>query len=455
MLGPGPAAALVPGLADVDARNADPTTDRFPLFDAVHAVLGAEARDRPLPVLLDDLHWADADSLQLLAFLAASCSPDGVVVVAAWRSDETAPGDPADDVRVALERAAEVLTLTGLGADDLGDLVAETSGLRLTAADARTLAERTGGNPLFASEAGRLAAARGEGGSVVWLVPDSARALLRLRLARLTQPCAATLAAAAVAGATPPLRTVAAVSGQPLDVVADHLEEAETAGLATLEDGVVAFRHALVRDALVETLSGARRRALHAAACDHLADRVEVAPSVLAEAAHHALAALPLGDADRAVRWASAAAAAAFTSRAYAAAAQWWQRVAGVVEPDDPRRSTVLLGRAEALLAAGDLDAARVVFEEAAALARSNDDPEALAAAALGYAAGLTGFEVRLHDQAQVALLTEALAALPTTDSVTRADLLARLSVAVAYTSDDAERRDLAEQAVAMARRVW
>ena len=183
---------------------------------------------------------ADAESLQLLAFLAASGLPDGVVVVAAWRSEETAPGDPADDVRVALERAAEVLTLTGLGADDLGDLVAETSGLRLTAADARTLAERTGGNPLFASEAGRLAAARGEGGSVVRLVPNSARALLRRRLARLTQPCAATLAAAAVAGATPPLRTVAAVSGQPLDVVADHLEEAETAGLATLEDGVVA-----------------------------------------------------------------------------------------------------------------------------------------------------------------------------------------------------------------------
>lgn len=449
------AAALLPELADGAALGpTERASNRFPIFDAVHAALRAEARERPLLVLLDDVHWADPDSLQLLTFLASSGLPDGVVVLAAWRVHETGPADPAHEARLTLHRWAEVFTLTGLAAEDVARLVAETSGLRLAPDEVRELTERTGGNPLFASEAGRLAAARGEGGAAVRLLPDSARALLRRRLARLSQPCAATLAAAAVAGASPTLRTVAAVSGQPLDAVVDHLEEAAGAGLAWPEDGAVTFGHALVREALVETVSGPQRRALHAAAADHLSDRVDLSPAALAEAAHHALAALPLGDPDRAVDWGSRAAAAVFDARAYAAAAQHWLRVADVVAADDPRRSNVLLGWAEALLADGDLDRAREVFEEAAALARKRVDADALAAAALGFAAGLAGFEVRLHDQAQVALLTEALDALPDTDSVSRVDLLARLSVAVSYTADDAARKGLTEQAVAMARRL-
>ncbi len=64
---------------------------------------------------------------------------------------------------MALERLAEVLTLVGLGASEVNHLVAETSGLRLTADEAAALTARTGGNQLFASEAGRLAAARGDG----------------------------------------------------------------------------------------------------------------------------------------------------------------------------------------------------------------------------------------------------------------------------------------------------
>ena len=449
-----PAVALVPELAPGAPAVADHTSDRFPLFDAVHAVLQDHGGRGPLLVLLDDVHWADVDSLRLLAFLAATGIPPGVVVLAAWRTHETAPGDVVDEQRLTLHRWAEVVTLSGLGADDLARLVADTSGLELAPGDARELTTRTGGNPLFASEMGRLAASRGEGAAAVRLVPDSARSLLRRRLARLSQPCAATLGAAAVTGAGPRLDTVAAVTGQSAADVEEHLAEAAAAGLAEVDGTVVVFRHALVRDALVETVPGPRRRELHAAAADHLAPAVGIGPGALAEAAHHALAALPLGDPDRAVEWASRAAAEAYDARAYAVAAQGWRRVADVVASDDPRRGAVLLQWGEALLADGDLDTARAAFEEAAALARKHEDAEGLAAAALGYAAGLSGFEVRLHDEAQVALLTEALEALPDTDSVTRVDLLARLSVAVSYTAGDAARPGLAQEAVDMARRV-
>jgi tetratricopeptide (TPR) repeat protein len=97
--------------------------------------------------------------------------------------------------------------------------------------------------------------------------------------------------------------------------------------------------------------------------------------------------------------------------------------------------------------------AARDAYEQAATLARRRGRPQELARAALGFAAGL-GFEVRLYDRRQVELLGEALAALPPGDSSPRAWMLARLSVAQSYVAPPPRRRELAAEAVAMARRL-
>ena len=93
-------------------------------------------------------------------------------------------------------------------------------------------------------------------------------------------------------------------------------------------------------------------------------------------------------------------------------------------------------------------------FEQVAATARAAGDGDLLARAAIGYAAGLSGFEVRLHDQAQIDLLEEALAALPEGDSALRADVMARLSVRLSYATELPRRVALAEEAVAMTRRI-
>ena len=116
-------------------------------------------------------------------------------------------------------------------------------------------------------------------------------------------------------------------------------------------------------------------------------------------------------------------------------------------------RFELLLAWGEALAAAGDADGARGAYISAADLARAAGDAEGVARAALGFGAGLSGFEVKLWDQAQIDLLEEALDTLPDTDSVTRADAMARLSVALAYTEGSHRRDDLAAAAVAMARR--
>jgi hypothetical protein len=114
----------------------------------------------------------------------------------------------------------------------------------------------------------------------------------------------------------------------------------------------------------------------------------------------------------------------------------------------------LLIPLGEALGGYGDEAAAREAFLEATTLARGSGDATAFARAALGYGAGLTGFEVSLFDARQQRLLEEALDLLPEGDTSLRSWVLARLSVALSFTADTTRRREMAEEAVAMARRV-
>ena len=122
--------------------------------------------------------------------------------------------------------------------------------------------------------------------------------------------------------------------------------------------------------------------------------------------------------------------------------------------PAGPARGVLLCALGEAALAAGDPARSRRAFTEAAAHARRHAQPELLAAAALGLTGGAAGFEVDLADPDRVAPLEEALAALPAADSGLRSAVSARLSVALAFTGAEPRRRNLADAAVAMARRL-
>jgi tetratricopeptide (TPR) repeat protein len=115
------------------------------------------------------------------------------------------------------------------------------------------------------------------------------------------------------------------------------------------------------------------------------------------------------------------------------------------------RRCELLLALAETQMAAADMPAARTSFEQAAEVARSTDDAELLAKAALGLGAE---FRVGAVDQLQIHALQEALDALDTSDSALRARVLARLACALLGTSEVDRRIQLSEQAMAMARRV-
>ena len=152
-----------------------------------------------------------------------------------------------------------------------------------------------------------------------------------------------------------------------------------------------------------------------------------------AEVAHHFSAAGPLAPPGAAARhWAAAAEAAAHV-QAYEVAAGAFASALARMPADDAERPVLLRRCGDCLLLSGDLAAARVAFAEACDLARAAGRPADFAGAALGFAAGLTGFEVRLFDHAQIDLLEEPLTLLPEGDGEQRAYLLARLSVALSF----------------------
>ena len=447
-----PVLRILPELApEPDAADSQRGAEPFPLFDAMAAVLESEVDSGPLVLLLDDLHWADPGSLRLLHYLVATALPPRVLVACGWRDHEA--DRATDELRAELVRSAEPMPLQGLDVPDVAELVARSSGLWIDVEEAVELTSRTGGNPLFVTQVGRLAKVSGTS-SMARLVPDSAQDLLRRRLTRVSQPTRDLLSVAAVAGAATDLSVLAEVCDLGAPALLALLDEAQASGLARVDGNRLVFVHDLVRDALQAGVTAVRRREVHLAVAATLAPAAETDPSRCTEVAHHLDEALPLGDLDQAVEYGIRAADAAFAAQAYEEAERRYARVRELLPPGSSWLPAVLLASGECLTAQGDLDTARVQFEHVAVTARAAGDGDLLARAAIGYAAGLSGFEVRLHDQAQIDLLEEALAALPPGDSVLRADVMARLSVALSYATELPRRVALAEEAVAMTRRI-
>src|SRR6266545_74482 len=202
--GAGEVLRLAPELAALPAPPPDPPRlepeqARFRLFDAVASYLRATAGRTPLLLVVDDLHWADVPSLLLLRFLARDLRDSRMLVLATYRDPELGPHDPVAELVADLARAALRLPLTGLASADVGVLVEDATSAATHPATVEALHRRSGGNPLFAAELARLLATQGRlggsgpgrlGGDLAGaVVPDTIRAVLGRRLARLDPDC--------------------------------------------------------------------------------------------------------------------------------------------------------------------------------------------------------------------------------------------------------------------------
>ncbi|MEU6797536.1 BTAD domain-containing putative transcriptional regulator [Nonomuraea wenchangensis] len=346
---------LAPLLTDAEPVNADATAGRFRLRQAVWKWLAAVAARRPVAVVLDDLHWADAATLDLLGGGLGLRAP--ILVVAAYRADE---GGHLTETLASLARAAPLrLALPGLDDAAVAELVrTECEADEETVAG---IAARTGGNPFYVRESARLL--HGEGALVALSeVPEGVRDVLRRRFARLPEGGVSILRLAAVAGRESSVDVLVKAADTDEDGVMDALDAGVIAGLLNEPaPGRVRFVHALVRDTLIADLSRLRAARMHA----RIAAALEGGDDIAALAHHHARAGSP-----KAVGYCVQAAELAEARYAHdVAAALLADAVTHATGPDE---RVELLGRLlRAQVRAGAVAAARETRREAVEYAES------------------------------------------------------------------------------------
>jgi hypothetical protein len=391
----------------------DESAIRFRTYDTAATYVRRRAAQRPLVVVIDDLHWADVSSLRLLVFLARQLHDAAVLVIGTYRDVEVMVGDhPARPLLAELAGQAELIRLTGLTADEVGQLIGKVCGERAQAPLIQAVHDRTAGNPFFAQQIARLLAAQGVplDRALVTGIPPVVGDVLARRLARLPGTVVDLLAVASVVGRRFPVAVVAAIAGAPAEMAVPLADSAVRAAvLEQDEPGHLRFSHDLFRDVLYGGLPAARRSALHLSVAGLLEQRSGVAATA-AEIAYHRSVAWPLGDRDRAVTALIEAAREATARTAFDEAAAHLSRAVEIAGGAMAVDLVVLCEYGDALRRAGHGEAAQATLLGAAARARATGDRALLARAAFGAHRVAT-----LTDSSRsgvIALLEEALAAL-------------------------------------------
>jgi DNA-binding SARP family transcriptional activator/tetratricopeptide (TPR) repeat protein len=377
-------AHLIPEL-DVDPGAApaaqDPETRRYLMFEAMSALLHAAT---PALLVLDDLHWADRPTLQLLRHVLRAQDDAPLLIVGTCREGEAPPelADLLADLR--RDRLLTAVALTGLDEDDVAAVIAAQAGQRAPSALVHTVHAETDGNPFFVEEVVRHLLETDRFGDAIAPgqigVPEGVKDVLLRRLGRLSEPCRTTLLHAAVLGREFDFPTLQRMADASEDAVIGALEEALEARLAVDAGGGYAFTHALVRETLYGTLSAPRRQRLHARAAAALEPS---AASLSALARHHRLAG-PVGDAQKAIEFSLQAGTRASRLFAWEEAASHFEGALAVMDrtaTEPAVRARLLIALADLMAVIGDLGRQISCLERALALYRELGDDERAAQA--------------------------------------------------------------------------
>jgi DNA-binding CsgD family transcriptional regulator len=254
------------GLPQVDGPTAG---SQLQVFQDTTALLLDRAAAAPLLLVLEDLHWADASTLDLVVFLAHNLRDRRVLLVATYRADEPASAERMRRLADGVRRSGSALAveLGPLPDEELAALLALHAGAPPPAALTHAIVARSEGNPFFAEEL--LVAASDQGGEL----PDGLRELLLQRLARLDRPTWGLLRLAAAAGRDVGYPLLRAAAGLPESDVRQSLRRAVDHGVLVAEQttGSFRFRHALLAEAVYATILPGEREELHARLAGELA----------------------------------------------------------------------------------------------------------------------------------------------------------------------------------------
>jgi DNA-binding SARP family transcriptional activator len=252
---------LLPGSPLIAAPGCNACDSPLHLFEAVRTVLDRLSARAPVVLVLEDLQWADASTLDLLAFLAHAVHDGRVLIVATWRRGAVGKDDPVHRLASGLRRHRVAFTL-GLGPlerDDLAALVARESEGRLSPELVESVCARAEGNPFFAEEL--LAAALRNEPELPELLQD----VLLGDFGRLTAPTRTVVRVASAAGRAVPTAVLVAAMPPPEAQVVKALREAVEHGVLVSDraTGGYRFRHALIAEASYATLLPGEREEVH------------------------------------------------------------------------------------------------------------------------------------------------------------------------------------------------
>jgi DNA-binding SARP family transcriptional activator len=263
---------IVPAVKDLFDRELDPLpvlnadTARAHLCDALGQFVRALSSQRPLLIVIDDLHWADGPSLEMLQLIAPQVRDARALVVCAYREVEAKTSVPvvATLARLGRQPAVTKLRLQGLSERDVGRLAEASASVVVDEDVARIIHARTEGNPFFVTELVTLLRP-GDTSLVTTHIPTGVRETIDLHLATVPHDVRECLVVGALIGREFDLETVAAARQQDPNRTLEQLEAALSSGLLIEGDEVGAYRfsHSLVRETIAGGLTAVRRARLH------------------------------------------------------------------------------------------------------------------------------------------------------------------------------------------------
>ena len=272
---------------DGEAHSVDVEhVDRGDLFEAVHDVFEQLAEESPLLVLVEDVHWADRSTRELLSFLFTRAFERQVAIIASYRSDDLHRKHPLRATVAEWARVPGVtrLQLAPLGDPDVRRLVRSLHSGPLRESDLGAIVERAEGNAFFVEELVVATELDGAG------LPDDLADLLLVRLDRLDDDARQAVRAASVAGRRVSHELLSRVAGLASGALDQALRLAvESNVLVPVDAAGYSFRHALLAEAVYDDLLPGERVRLHAAYAGALRNRES--EGTAAELARHARAA--------------------------------------------------------------------------------------------------------------------------------------------------------------------
>ncbi|HET6870781.1 MAG TPA: AAA family ATPase, partial [Solirubrobacteraceae bacterium] len=424
------------------------------LFELILGALGRLAAEAPLVLVLEDLHWADRSTRDLLMFLVRNLHTEPVLLVASYRSDDVYRGHPLRPFLAELERTRRIehLHLEPLDREALGEMVSDIAGAAADLAFVESVFQRSEGNPFFAEE---LVAA---GGTAA--MPRTLREILLARMDRISPAARAVLEVVAVGGRSVSDRLLAAVSDEPDEVRSRALREVLAHHLLVPDGrGGYVFRHELLREVAYEELLAGERSRLHAVYGAVLSAHPELSDagdSVAGDLARHWFAAHDLARAlsasVQAGRVAQSRSGFAEAQLHYERALELWDQVADARERAGLTRIELIRRGAEVANLAGEHGRAAALIRQAINRPGSEHDPALMGLLweRLGrflWAAGDSETALEAYERAVALVPIEP-------PSPARARVLAARGQALMLLARHEESRACCEAAIAIARRV-